>query len=275
MTVELLHLSDLHFGPTYRPAAGEAVLRLAAARPPDAILVSGDLTMRARAEQFEQARAFLDRLPPVPRVVVPGNHDVPLYRVWERLTDPYREYGRHIDADREPLLDLPGARIVGLDTTAPLRTIVNGRLRAAQLERCAQALAGAAPEQLRVVVMHHPLAPAPDCERDPVLRGARRVLGALERAGVDLVLGGHLHRAYIADSRDLDPAAERGLLILQCGTTTGSRGRARERGRNSLNRVRFDGRQIEITHDLLEPGGEFVPISRHVFGRSGARVRDP
>jgi 3',5'-cyclic AMP phosphodiesterase CpdA len=74
----ILHISDLHFGPPYVPAVGAALLRAAPRMQADLIVASGDFTQRAKPEQFAQARAFLDQLPKLPRVVVPGNHDVPL-----------------------------------------------------------------------------------------------------------------------------------------------------------------------------------------------------
>src|SRR4051812_48378566 len=92
----LLHISDLHFGPHYLPHVGEALLESASALRPDVIVASGDFTQRATEEQFAAAREFLDRLPPAPRVVCPGNHDVPLYRMWERMTRPHALYRRYI-----------------------------------------------------------------------------------------------------------------------------------------------------------------------------------
>jgi 3',5'-cyclic AMP phosphodiesterase CpdA len=77
----LLHISDVHFGPPHRPELAEKVLEFADRRKPDAVVLSGDLTQRAKPEQFRQARRFVDRFP-APALVVPGNHDVPLYRFW-------------------------------------------------------------------------------------------------------------------------------------------------------------------------------------------------
>src|SRR4051794_9598065 len=92
----LLHISDLHFGPPYVPEVGAAVLRIAPRLQPNVIVASGDFTQRAKPAEFAAAWAFLDQLPGVPKVVVPGNHDVPLYRVVERLTNPLGLYRRHI-----------------------------------------------------------------------------------------------------------------------------------------------------------------------------------
>ncbi|MGD8325142.1 MAG: metallophosphoesterase, partial [Gammaproteobacteria bacterium] len=74
----LLHISDLHFGRPYVPEAGEALQRIAPSLELDAIVVTGDISQRAKAREFEAARRFLDRLPSVPMLVIPGNHDVPL-----------------------------------------------------------------------------------------------------------------------------------------------------------------------------------------------------
>ena len=115
----LLHISDLHFGPPYLPAVGEAVLRVAPELAPDAIVVSGDLTQRAKSEQFAEAAAFLERLPPVPRIVVPGNHDVPLYRAFERLKNPHRRYREYLGDSLNHVAELDGAVIVALDSTSP------------------------------------------------------------------------------------------------------------------------------------------------------------
>ena len=86
--ISVLHVSDLHFGPPYVPEVGEALQTFAHRLRPELIVASGDFTQRAKPEQFREARAWLDRLPDAPVVVTPGNHDAPLYRVWERITAP-------------------------------------------------------------------------------------------------------------------------------------------------------------------------------------------
>ena len=97
--ISILHVSDLHFGPPFHETVGEAIRAFAHRLRPDCIVASGDFTQRAREEQFAAARGFLDALPGVPTVVTPGNHDVPLYRVRERLTDPYRYYRQYISRE--------------------------------------------------------------------------------------------------------------------------------------------------------------------------------
>jgi 3',5'-cyclic AMP phosphodiesterase CpdA len=267
----LMHISDLHFGPYHVPEVAEAVLRSAAALEPDAIVASGDFTQRAKPREFEQARAYLERLPRVPRVVCPGNHDVPLYRVWERLTTPHALYQQHISAELNGVLRLPQAAIMSLDSTAPWTAITNGRISRWQLELSAKAFSEAPDDAVRIVVAHHHFAPAPDYERSSVMPKSRRALDAFAAQKVELILGGHLHRAYIGNSLDVYPGKDRkhGIVIVQSGTTTSRRGRAREREKNSFNWIRIADDTIRITHYMyFDDAGGFAAVSRHIFPRA-------
>ena len=276
MILTLLHISDLHFGPPYMPLVGEAVLRAAHQHGDelDVIIASGDFTQRARREQFEEARKFLDRLPKVPLIVTPGNHDVPLYRVWDRLTDPYQHYREFISKELDSVHALDKAFIVAVNTTAPLRALTNGRIDSEQLDFCARAFAQAPEGAVRLIVAHHHFAPAPDYEKGEVMPKAKRALDRFHGLGVEMIFGGHLHRAYIGNSLDVYPGVDRdhGIIILQSGTTTSRRGRAREREKNSFNLVRIDEEVIRVTHHMyFDDQDGFAPISRHIFPRRGRR----
>ena len=111
----LAHLSDLHFD-RVDPVVVEALALAVTAARPDVVAISGDLTQRARSTQFRQARAFLDRLPQ-PQVIVPGNHDMPLYNVVQRLLTPRRGYRRHVTDDLRPSHSDPELLVIGVDTT--------------------------------------------------------------------------------------------------------------------------------------------------------------
>lgn len=269
----LMQISDLHFGPHYIERVGEALLRQAAELAPDAIVVSGDLTHRATPDQFAAARRFLDALPPAPRVVVPGNHDVPLYRVWERLTAPYREYLQHIGGELQATLCVPGVRVVALNSTSPYRAITNGRLTDSHLNFCAREFQDSPAEELKVVVAHHHFAPPPDYERSRPMPGAKRALALFQRLGVDLIMGGHLHRAYIGNSLDIFPGLDRehGLLIVQSGTSTSRRGRVREREKNSFNLVEVHADRLVVVHlTYFSEFDRFAPTARHTYPRRPA-----
>jgi 3',5'-cyclic AMP phosphodiesterase CpdA len=270
----ILHISDLHFGPPYVPEVGEPLLWAAAELEPDIIVASGDFTQRAREEQFAAARAFLDRLPPVPLIVTPGNHDVPLYRVAERIFRPYTYYKQYISEELDSVLRREDVVIVALNSTKPLRALVNGRIDDWQLEFATRELDAAAPEAVRIVVSHHHFAPAPDYEGGQVMPGAKRALDRFAALRVDLVMGGHLHRGYIGNSLDVYAGGSRdhGIIIAQSGTSTSRRGRAREREKNSFNLIRVGDEVIRLTHYMyFEDADGFAPVSRHIFPRGRRR----
>jgi 3',5'-cyclic AMP phosphodiesterase CpdA len=238
------------------------------------IVVSGDLTQRAKPEQFIKAKGFINQLPAAPRVIVPGNHDVPLYRVAERMARPHQCYQQHIQEELNHVVKVDGAVFVALDSTSPRRAISNGRVHVEQLDFCADAFRDANPDDAKIIVAHHHFAPAPDYERDQTMPKARRAMNHFIELGVDLILGGHLHRAYIGNSLDFYPGnvRDRGTIIVQCGTTTSRRGRGREREKNSFNLIRIGSKTVDITHYLyFDSDEEFAPLSRHEFPRPGKR----
>jgi predicted phosphodiesterase len=122
----IFHISDVHFGPPHLPRVSDGVVELVEERRPDVVVLSGDLTQRAKPEQFRQARRFVDRMP-VPTLVVPGNHDVPLYRFWERIFDPLGSYRRHFSEELEPILRDERMILVGINT-AHGWTLKEGRI---------------------------------------------------------------------------------------------------------------------------------------------------
>lgn len=269
--ITILHISDLHFGPPYFRRVGDALRTVAHTLVPDVIVASGDFTQRAKEEQFIEARAYLDSLPPVPIVVVPGNHDVPLYRVFERIFEPYRWYQRHIHEELDHVVRIDGAVFVALNSTAPLRAITNGRIGSGQLEFARNALADVPAGTLKVVVAHHHFAPAPDYEGGQVMPRAKRAIDVFTDLEVDMILGGHLHRGYIGNSLDLYPGTDRvhGITIVQSGTSTSRRGRVREREKNSFNVIRVTDEVLRITHHMYFDDAEgFASVSRHIFPRS-------
>lgn len=274
----ILHLSDLHFGPPYLPHVGEAVVQLAPRLNPDVIVISGDFTQRATREQFADARRFMDALPAVPTITVPGNHDVPLYRIAERLTDPHALYREFISDQLDTVFRSDHAVIVGLDSTAPRRAVTNGRIYQRQLELCTEAFRDTPDGAVRIVVAHHHFAPAPDYLHDQTMPKSRRAVRQFVDQGVELILGGHLHRAYIGNSLDFYPGnhRDRGIVIVQSGTTTSRRGRGREREKNSFNLIGIDEEMFQITHFMyFEQEQQFAPFSRYIYPRPGRRFVDP
>lgn len=269
--MNILQISDLHFGPYYVPAVGEAMLRAASELESDVIIASGDFTQRAKPAEYAAAREFLGQLPRRPTVVTPGNHDVPLYRVFERIFAPYKLYKEYIAEELNAVYKFDDAVIVALNSTAPLRAIVNGRIRQWQLDYVAEAFASAPEGAAKIVVAHHHFAPAPDYEGGDVMPKSMRAIDCFTELKVDMIVGGHLHRAYIGNSLDVYPGdRDHGIIIVQSGTTTSRRGRAREREKNSFNYIRITDAVVRVTHYMFfSDTGGFAPVSRHLFPRAG------
>jgi 3',5'-cyclic AMP phosphodiesterase CpdA len=273
----LLQISDFHCGPAFLPRVAEALVRQIPSLASDAIIISGDFTQRAKRHQYQQARELLDQLPGLPTVVVPGNHDVPLYRIFERMLWPHALYREYISDVLDNVTRIDGAVIVSLDSTSPYGGVTNGRITQEQLDFCEQSFRETPAGAARIVVAHHHFAPAPDYERSHTMRGAKRAMNRFLELGVDMILGGHLHRAYIGNSLDVYPGGARrhGIIIVQCGTTTSRRGRARERERNSFNLINIWENMLRITHYMyFDDRDEFAPLSRHIFPRSGGTLTE-
>jgi 3',5'-cyclic AMP phosphodiesterase CpdA len=254
------------------PSIADVLLQTIPSLNPDAIVVSGDLTQRAKRHQFEEARQFFDRMPNIPMLVVPGNHDVPLWRIFERFFKPHDLYCEIISPNLNPILKVGNVVLVGLDSTAPRRSISNGRIDLYQLRHCAEAFATIPDDMVRIVVAHHQFAPGHDRVFDVAMPRARRAIDCFVEQRVEMILGGHLHRSYIGNSLDFFPGhhRDRGVIIVQCGTTTTSRGKGREREENTFNLIEAGSQTLTVTHYLyFEEARKFAPISKHMFPRSG------
>ena len=226
-------------------------------------------------QQFEACKQFFNRLPDIPLLVIPGNHDVPLYRLFERLFKPLALYCEIIHPDLNPVLQVGNVVLAGLDSTAPRSAISNGRLHQHQLRHCEEVFASVPDDMTRIVVAHHHFAPGHDKVFDVAMPGSRRAIDCFVEQKVEMILGGHLHRSYIGNSLDFFPGhhRDRGVIIVQCGTTTSSRGKGRERDENTFNLIEADFQNLAVTHYLyFEEACEFAPISRHLFPRQGHRL---
>jgi 3',5'-cyclic AMP phosphodiesterase CpdA len=232
----LLHISDPHFG-TEQPPVVAALEALARERSPDLLVLSGDITQRARPAQFDAARRFVDRLGFAGRLLaLPGNHDIPLLDVFERAVRPYRRYLAAFGPRLEPTLTTDDFYIVGVNTTRASRH-KNGEVSPEQVARVAAALKRARTRQLRIVVTHQPVdVYRPEDEHDR-LRGADEAIQVWSRAGADLVLGGHIHLPYVMDLRQRAPPAARATWCVQAGTAVSSR--VRHGTCNSVNLIHW------------------------------------
>jgi 3',5'-cyclic AMP phosphodiesterase CpdA len=241
----IVHLSDLHFG-TEKPELVRALRAELAALPATLLVVSGDLTQRARNGQFAAAAAFLKQLPS-PQLVVPGNHDVPLFDVPRRFLAPLARFRRHIGAETDPVFDDGELCVIGLNTARSL-TWKNGRISHEQLRTLHRRLKGTR-ARYRVVVTHHPFIapPAPPEGSDQagvdLVGRAVHAIKVLDICEVDLLLAGHLHHGYSGDIRTQYPGAHRAIISVQAGTAVSGRVRSDP---NGYNRITLEGERMAI-----------------------------
>lgn len=230
----LLQISDPHFGTEQAPVMA-ALLRLARAQQPDVIVWSGDITQRARRSQFEAARRFADQLPAPHRLVIPGNHDIPLLNLAARLLKPYANFKRAFGQTLEPSVSTPDWLVIGVNTTRPWRH-KHGEVSARQIERVAAQLRQARPGQVRVVVVHQPVCVTLEKDRNNLLRGGQAALARWGEAGVDLILGGHIHLPYVIEKVAKDGPEDHHVWVVQAGTALSTRVRGGKA--NSVNLIR-------------------------------------
>ena len=236
----IAHLSDLHFGAAI-PEITAALLEELSAKSPSLVVISGDLTQRARRNQFIAARAFLDQLTS-PYLVIPGNHDVPLYNVARRFGSPLGRYQQLIRRDLDPTYEDAELFVAGVNTA---RSLVwkAGRISAAQIEGLRHRLATAG-DRFKVVVTHHPFIPSPmNAGASIELGRAAEALTILEEAEVDLLLAGHLHHGYTGDTRSYFASARRSIIAVQAGTAISHRVRHEP---NAYNWITLDRDTIAV-----------------------------
>jgi 3',5'-cyclic AMP phosphodiesterase CpdA len=254
----VLHISDTHFG-TEQPPVVEALVALSAQQRPDVVVLSGDITQRARPAQFRAAKAFVDRLG-APVIAVPGNHDIALFDLWARFIRPYARYSKAFGTNLEPVYVSPDLLVIGVNTTRAWRH-KHGEVSTAQIDRVASLLNTASPQQLRLVVVHQPAEVTKAEDRPNLLRGRHDALKVWSAAGADLVLGGHIHLPYLLEMEGL----ARRLWVLQAGTAVSSR--IRPEVPNSVNILRWGGAMSSAVDqsDVGDESRRYCDIERWDF----------
>lgn len=261
----LMHLSDLHFG-AHDPAVCAAVQRLAARLPLSMLVVSGDLTQRATAAQFAQAAEFVESLGAPCTLVLPGNHDLPLYAWWLRWGRAYQRFDRHFAREQNVLRQCDGFYVVGLNTTRAWRH-ERGSLSAAQIDHAAQLLGGAPQAAWRIVASHHPLVAGGAADRSHRPHRADEAIRRWRDAGATMLLSGHAH-----DPGLLQPLP--GFWVSRAGTAVSHR--LRHGSPNSLvvlsqptcpaagaPQAAAPAARVAERYDFDASTGEFVRVERH------------
>ena len=261
---KLLHLSDFHFG-RVDASLVEPLVEAAQAVAPDLVVISGDFTQRARRAEFRAARAFLRRLPQ-PRLVVPGNHDIPLWDIVRRFLSPLGRYQYYITPDLSPFYEDAQIAVLGINTARSL-TRKYGRINAGQIAAARAIFTAVGPEKVKVVVTHHPFDLPIGSRSRSIVGRSQMAMEGLAAAGVDLILSGHLHLQHIGLTAQRYRIEGHCALIAQAGTTISTRGRGEF---NSFNVVRIESAEMTIEHHLWQPAsGDFRVTLSERFLRQG------
>jgi 3',5'-cyclic AMP phosphodiesterase CpdA len=235
----IAHISDLHFGRT-DPAMVRRLKAQLIELKPDLVVVSGDLTQRARLSEFVDARAFLDHLPK-PHIVIPGNHDIELYNLYGRFVEGLQRYRTYISEDIEPHYSDPELTVVSVNTSRSL-TFKGGRINGGQIERVRRQLESAHAGAIKVLVAHHPL-DLPASMEHPLVGRARTAIKALTDSGVDLILSGHLHVAQLTTPAERLRIGGHTAILVQAGTAISTRSRGEG---NSYNIIEASSHRVVI-----------------------------
>jgi 3',5'-cyclic AMP phosphodiesterase CpdA len=236
----LIHLSDLHFDRVDYSLV-EPLIQTISELAPDVVVVSGDLTQRARSAQFKEAREFLDALPS-PQIIVPGNHDVPLYNVFKRFFQPLDKYKRFITDDLEPFHADEEIAVLGINTARSL-TIKDGRVNEEQIAMIRARLCVLDDGVTKILVTHHPFDLPEGHDEDDLVNRAELAMDALVKCGADVLLAGHLHVGHTGHSSTRYKIAGHNALIISAGTATSTRARGET---NSFNVLRIKHPYIQV-----------------------------
>ncbi|HVJ63640.1 MAG TPA: metallophosphoesterase [Bdellovibrionota bacterium] len=237
-STKILHISDLHFG-RVDAFVEKAFWKWLDQHPVDISVVSGDLTQRAKAREFAAAARFVNALPE-PRLVVPGNHDIPLYNLFKRFITRLARYQKYISADLRPIIRTPQVLMAGINTAHSM-TIKDGKVTHSQLEHLKNVFGENGP-QIKILVTHHPLHLLQATADERVASRSEFAVEILRVSGVDILLSGHYHHGRSGIST-VQREARYDAILVQSGTSLSTRYRGQN---NSFNVLHVDQDLIEV-----------------------------
>lgn len=258
---KIVHISDVHFGMADLTVV-ERLIESINEIGPDVLVVSGDLTQRAKTKEFIAAREMLDRLPH-PQIVVPGNHDVPMYNVFDRFVNPLEKFQKFITNDLQPFFSDDEIAVIGLNTARSL-TLKGGRINREQIAEIGRRMSGLNDTVLKVIVTHHPFDVPEGHDEDDIVANADEAMPTISASGADVFLAGHLHVSSIMHSaRRYKLPNGRSALIIQAGTAASVRVRGEV---NSFNLLTFEDPQLSVTRfECVNSNSAFTAVDAETF----------
>jgi 3',5'-cyclic AMP phosphodiesterase CpdA len=247
----IAHISDVHFG-REDPEIVAGLLASVERAAPDLVVVSGDLTQRAKKRQFRAARAFLRELPEVPRIVVPGNHDVSATNLFERAIRPLARYKRYITDDMNPFYEDGEVAVAGINTVR-IAAVKDGRLNLSQVRTACEQLGSAGAGSVRIVVTHHPIDTPAEDERHTLVHRAVMAMQHFSNCRVDMFLSGHFHAGLALVTSARYKFEGYSAVVVHAGTAASTRTRGET---NSWNRIAVGAGTIEI-QQMIWSGKKF------------------
>jgi 3',5'-cyclic AMP phosphodiesterase CpdA len=249
---KILHISDLHFG-TERPGIVATLREEIKKIAPDMVIVSGDLTQRAKTEQFLAAKSFLDSLSNNV-FCVPGNHDISLHNWVERFFYPFRKYKKYIHSLPCDAYNSGQVAILGINSVTPFKPM-GGYVTDTQLMKVKKFFGTVPQSTFKVIVMHHNLIRS---ERHKIINDAEKLINMFSACHVNLILSGHIHypciellkRDYLAHN----------MYVITAGTAISTRTAAP----NSFNTIELEGQHFTFTVYEFD-GAKFVINKQQVL----------
>lgn len=262
----LAHVSDLHFGDA-APALVEALASALEASGADVVVATGDLTQKGKRREFAQAQDFFKRLD-APAVIAPGNHDTPMFNPVARSFGAFRRFNRMAPHDAKRSRSAAAA-IRAINTARGVQARLDwslGRVSLSEAREAASELAGAPAGAARVIACHHPLVTPAGAPFRARTRNGRRAAHLFAEAGVDLVMTGHLHSAFLEPL----PAGDHATWALGAGTALSTRTRGEPVGFNTVD-IRPEG--FEVIRWRLDDDGVFRPGKTETAPRRASPTR--